>query len=98
MRSSYRIPVHRPAVRDAEPYINLSKAAKTVGVTPKTRRLAAEAGEIEAIHPLPDGPWIFSRQVLAGLAAQMLASRAGTRSTTATGQHLDQQNLFGSTT
>jgi DNA invertase Pin-like site-specific DNA recombinase len=98
MRSSYRIPVYRPAVGDAEPYMNLSKAAKTVGVTPKTLRLAAEAGEIEAIHPLPDGPWIFSRQVLAGPAAQMLASRARTRPATATGQHPDQQNLFRSTT
>jgi hypothetical protein len=78
--------------------MNLSKAAKTVGVTPKTLRLAAEAGEIEAIHPLPDGPWIFSRQVLAGPAAQMLASRARTRPATVTGQHPDQQNLLSSTT
>ena len=94
MRSSYRIPVNRPT--DAEPYMNLSKAAKIVGVTPKTLRLAAEAGEIDAIHPLPDGPWIFSRQVLTGPAAQTLVSRARRRPSTATGQHPDQQNLFGS--
>jgi hypothetical protein len=30
----------------------------------RTLRLAAEAGEIAAIHPLPDSPWIFSRSIL----------------------------------
>src|SRR5262249_49602842 len=28
----------------------------------------AEADEIEALHPLPDGPWIFSRAVLSTAA------------------------------
>jgi hypothetical protein len=32
-------------------------------VAPRTLRLAAEAGQIEIIHPLPGGPWIFSRPV-----------------------------------
>ena len=30
------------------------KAARILHVAPKTLRLAAEAGEVEAIHPLPD--------------------------------------------
>ena len=98
MRSSYGVPVHRPAVGGAEPYLNLSRGARIAGVTPKTLRIAAEAGEIEAIHPLPDGPWIFSRHVLAGTAAQMLASRARTRPGMGTGPHPHQQSLFGSTT
>jgi hypothetical protein len=98
MRSSYRIPVHRPAADGAEPYMNLSKAAKFVGVTPKTLRIAAEIGEIEAIHPLPDGPWIFGRDVLAGPAAGIIAWRARTRPQRTAGQHPDQQNLFGPTT
>jgi hypothetical protein len=41
-------------------WLNLSDAAKLFQVTPKTLRFAAEAGEIEAIHPLPEGPWIFT--------------------------------------
>ena len=98
MRSNYRIPVHRPAPEGAESYMNLSKAAKFIGIAPKTLRIAAEAGEIEAVHPLPDGPWIFSRDVLNGPAAQRIAARARTKPGPATGRHPDQQNLFSSTT
>ncbi|HYZ23946.1 MAG TPA: recombinase family protein [Rhodopila sp.] len=87
VRSSYRIPVHCPAPEGAEPYMNLSKAAKFIGIAPKTLRIAAEAGEIEAVHPLPDGPWIFSLDVLNGPAAQRIAARARTRPGLAAGRH-----------
>ncbi|MBR1280275.1 hypothetical protein [Bradyrhizobium sp. AUGA SZCCT0283] len=36
----------------------------TLKIAPKTLRLAAEAGDIEAFHPLSDGPWIFARASL----------------------------------
>ena len=61
MRSNYRIPVFKPADDGIEPWLNLGNAAKLLKIAPKTLRLAAEAGEIEAIHPLSDGPWIFAR-------------------------------------
>jgi hypothetical protein len=32
--------------------------------------LAAECGEIDALHPLPDGPWILSRALLESTAAR----------------------------
>jgi hypothetical protein len=76
LRSHHRIPVYRPAEDGIEPWLNLSRAARLLGITPKTLRLAAEAGEIEAVHPLPDGPWIFSRASLTGTAAQTIAQRA----------------------
>ena len=98
MRSNYRIPVHRSAPDGAELYMNLSQAAKFVGIAPKTLRTAAQAGEIDAIHPLPDGPWIFSRDVLAGPAAQRLVARARGRPGSAAGPYPDQQNLFVPTT
>jgi hypothetical protein len=60
MRSNYRIPVFKPSEDGVEPWLNLSKAAKLLEIAPKTLRLAAEAGEVEALHPLPDGPWIFA--------------------------------------
>ena len=69
MRSSHRIPVYRPAEDGQEPWLNLTKAASAVGVTPKTLRLAAERGEIDALHPLADGPWLFRRSDLDGSAA-----------------------------
>jgi hypothetical protein len=51
-------------------------AARLLQVAPKTLRIAAEAGEIEALHPLPDGPWIFSRAVLSTAPARAITERA----------------------
>ncbi len=75
MRSSYNIPVFKPADDGIEPWLNLSNAAKLRKIAPKTLRLAAEAGEIEAFHPLSDGPWIFARASLITTAAQSIAER-----------------------
>lgn len=57
---SYRIPVLKAAEDGIEPWLNLSKAAQHLRISPKTLGLTAQAGEINAVHPLPDGPWIFS--------------------------------------
>ena len=70
LRSHHRIPVHRPAADGIEPWLNLTRAARLLHITPKTLRRAAENGEIDAVHPLADGPWIFSRPVLEGEAAK----------------------------
>src|SRR4051812_9125613 len=56
-----RIPVHRPEIASADEWMNLTKAAAFLSVSTKTLRLAAEGGEIEAEHPLADGPWLFRR-------------------------------------
>jgi DNA invertase Pin-like site-specific DNA recombinase len=56
LRSHYRIPVYKPAEDGIESWLNLTNAAQLLHVAPKTLRLAAEAGQIEAVHPLPDGP------------------------------------------
>src|ERR1700737_709420 len=98
LRSNYRIPVYRPAQDGIEPYLNLSKAARLLGIAPKTLRIAAESGEIEALHPLPEGPWIFSRSALTDSEAQKIVIRARTSASYPTGLHPDQQNLFFSTT
>ncbi len=73
LRSHHRIPVYKPADDGIESWLNLSKAARFLGVAPKTLRLAAEARQIEASHPLPDGPWIFSRAVLGTSSARAIA-------------------------
>ena len=98
LRSNYRIPVYRPTQDGIEPYLNLSKAARLLGITPKTLRIAAESGEIEALHPLPEGPWIFSRSAVTGSEAQKIVMRARTSASYPTGLHPDQQSLFSSTT
>jgi DNA invertase Pin-like site-specific DNA recombinase len=98
LRSHHHIPVYKPADDGIEPWLNLSKAARLLRVAPKTLRLAAEAGEIEAVHPLPDGPWIFGRAVLAASPARAITERAQKNPKYPAGSHPDQQNLFSSNT
>jgi DNA invertase Pin-like site-specific DNA recombinase len=98
MRSNYRIPVFKPALDGIEPWLNLSKAAKLLKIAPKTLRIAAEAGEIEAVHPLSDGPWIFARAALMTSAARCITERARLNPKYPAGSHPDQQSLFSSTT
>ena len=98
MRSNYRIPVFKPAEDGIEPWLNLGNAAKLLKIAPKTLRLAAEAGEIEGVHPLLNGPWIFSRSELAKPHAQQVVQRARQNPKYPAGSHPDQQNLFTSTT
>jgi len=98
LRSYRKILVFRPKPDGIEPWLNLRNAAGLLGVAPKTLRLAAEAGEIEGIHPLPDGPWLFSRSELATLRAQQIVQRARQNQKYPAGSYPDQENLFPSTT
>jgi hypothetical protein len=98
LRSHHRIPAFKAADDGIEPWLNLSKAAQHLGISPKTLRLAAQAGETSAVHPLPDGPWIFSRAALSSSAARAIAERAQHNPKHPTGSHPDQQNLFSSIT
>jgi DNA invertase Pin-like site-specific DNA recombinase len=98
LRSSYRIAVYRAAEDGIEPWLNLSQAAAIVGVAPRTLRLAVERGEIDARHPLGDGPWLFSRADLDGPAARGLNPRARTHPKYPARSDPAQQNFFPSTT
>jgi DNA invertase Pin-like site-specific DNA recombinase len=98
LRSHHRIPVYRPAPDGIEPWLNLTKAAALLDISAKTLRIAAEAGELDAIHPFAEGPWIFNRAVLASPNAQMIVARARGNVKHPTGSNPDQQNLFSSVT
>jgi hypothetical protein len=94
LRSHHRIPVYKAADDGIEPWLNLSDAAKLLHVSPKTLRLATEAGKIEAVHPLPDGPWIFGRAALSTPTARAITEQARQNPKHPAGSHHDQQNLF----
>jgi hypothetical protein len=98
LRTYNKIPVYRPATDGIEPWLNLTKAAALLDISPKTLRLAAETGQIDSIHPLAEGPWIFSRAVLEGSKAKMIVERARQTAGHPTGPDPNQQNLFSSTT
>ena len=95
---SCKIPMFKPADDGIEPWLNLGNAAKLLKIAPKTLRLAAEAGQIEAFHPLSEGPWIFARASLITAAAQSIAERARQNPRYLAGSHPNQQSLFSSTT
>lgn len=80
LRSYHSIPVCCEASQAAGGWMNLTEAAKLVGVSARTLRLAVERGELHAEHPLPDGPWIFQRDQLTTDAARAVAERASHRS------------------
>src|SRR6516162_2491283 len=98
LRSYHGIAVYKPADDGIEQWLNLNNAARLLQVAPKTLRVAAEADEIEALHPLPDGPWIFSRAVLSTAPARAITERARQNPRHPAGSHPDQQNLFSSMT
>ena len=98
LRSHHDIAVYKPAADGIEPWLNLNNAARLLQVAPKTLRVAAEAGEIEVLHPLPDGPWIFSRAVLSTAPARAITERARQNPRHPAGSHPDQQSLFSSMT
>jgi DNA invertase Pin-like site-specific DNA recombinase len=90
LRSHHKIPVYSQQVRESEGWMTLTQAAAALAVSAKTLRLAAERREVEAQHPLADGPWIFKRTALETDAARHLAQR--TRNAPA-GHESRQQNL-----
>jgi DNA invertase Pin-like site-specific DNA recombinase len=98
LRSHYKIPVYRPAENGAEPWLNLTKAAAYLGVSPKTLRLAAESDDIQAMHPLPEGPWLFRRAALDGSTTQALVERARHSAKHPARPQPLQEDLFASTT
>jgi hypothetical protein len=59
LRFNHGIECHDPKRQAAEGWMNLSQAARLVGVTNRTLRLAIERGEVLAERPIPCGPWIL---------------------------------------
>ena len=66
LRTYRKIPIFRPAPEGSGALLTLNRAAAPLEVAPRTLRLAAEAGKIDALHPLAEGPWLFQRSDLTG--------------------------------
>jgi DNA invertase Pin-like site-specific DNA recombinase len=94
LRSHNKIPVYCPEVASEEGWMNLTHAAAFLGVSAKTLRLAAEGGEIEAEHPLADGPWLFRRSILEGTVGRRITDQARQRRRPPAGPTAGQQTLF----
>ena len=77
--------------------MNLTEAAEVLGIRPRTWRLAVERGEIEADHPLNEGPWVFNRHTLKSEAALELVARVQRRGDLPAKPATDQFSLEFST-
>lgn len=55
--------------------MNLTEAARHLGMSARTLRLAVERGDIKGQHPLADGPWVFNREMLRTTEATTLVER-----------------------
>jgi hypothetical protein len=75
LRSHHAIPCYDTDKCEVEGWMNLTEAAHTLGVSSRTLRLAVERGEIEAEHPLADGPWVFNRRAMETEAAAHFLAR-----------------------
>jgi hypothetical protein len=82
LRSHHGIPCYSQDRRQAEGWLTLTEAAAQLGISGVTLRLAIERGEIEAEHPLTDGPWVLNRRGLETLAAAQLVERSRMRNRT----------------
>jgi hypothetical protein len=79
LRTHHDIPCYDRDRRESEGWMNLKEAARVLGISPRTLRLAVERGEIDGDHPLRDGPWVFQRRVLHTPAAATLVARVRDR-------------------
>lgn len=79
LRSWNKIPRYDVRKSQTREWVNLTEAAALLDLSPRTLRLAVQRGEIEAAHPLSDGPWVFHRSALASEAAAELVERVHRR-------------------
>ncbi|HVK10528.1 MAG TPA: recombinase family protein [Gemmataceae bacterium] len=79
MRGSFDIPTYTPDRQAGEGWLNLTDAARELGVATATLRLGIEKGLLKAEHPLPEGPWIIHRDQLTTTQADQLVRRARRR-------------------
>jgi len=77
--------------------MTLTQAASFLGISTTSLRLAVERHQIEAIHPLPDGPWIFQRIELQRAEAKQLVERIQLRNREGTEPNSGQLPLAFST-
>jgi hypothetical protein len=75
LRSNHAIECHDAKRQSTEGWLNLSQAARLVGVSNRTLRLAVERGEITAERPIACGPWVLNKQTLQSESAIRFLAR-----------------------
>ena len=97
-RSKRKIAPYNEERRKRNGLMNLTQAAAFLDISPAPLRKAAQRGELPALHPIANGPWIFKVADLDTNTARTLAERIKTRNKGGTFQSPAQLSLFKSTT
>jgi len=98
LRLKRRIPAHSKKRQEEEGWMTLTQAAAYVDVASISLRHAVERDEVEALHPLPDGPWVLNREDLDAPHARAALGRIRRRRRGGESQGQDDVSLFKSTT
>ena len=93
LRTHHDIPCYDRGRRESEGWMNLTEAAHVLGISARTLRLAADRREINADHPLPDGPWVFNRRVLESEGVAAFVARVRRRNREVAVPNSQQENL-----
>jgi DNA invertase Pin-like site-specific DNA recombinase len=95
LRNYNGIPIYSET-SPTQDWLTLTEAAKFLGISSRTLRLAVEQRRIEGEHPLSDGPWIFSPEALQTEAAAQVVKQARNRRNPAVPNSEDENGgLFG---
>ena len=92
LRNYQNIPCYSKAQHNDE-WMNLTEAAKFLGVSNRTLRLAIDREDIQGEHPLPDGPWVLNRHDLETPKAKAVAKKVRQRNANPAVPDPDQQTL-----
>ncbi len=77
--------------------MNLTQAAAYVDLATVSLRRVVERGEVIALHPIPDGPWVFQRKDLDDPIARRAIQKVRSRRKRGGVQDPGQLSLFKST-
>ena len=98
LRANHEIKCHDAQCQAREGWLNLSQAARLVGVSSRTLRIAIERGYIAAERPIACGPWVLNKQALESEDAKRLVDRVRVGKSTPTVPSSSQTVLDLSTT
>jgi hypothetical protein len=98
LRKKRNLPEHSAERQQAEGWMTLTQAAAHLGISTTSLREAVDHHEIDVIHPLPDGPWIFNRTDLQCPRTRQLVERIQLRKQQGTEPNSEQLHLVYSTT
>jgi hypothetical protein len=93
LRSNHEIQCHDEQRQAAEGWLNLSQAARLVGIANRTLRSGIERGDVAAERPIVCGPWVLNQQSLLSDSATRFLNRVRVGKATPTGQLSEQATL-----